>query len=81
MGYLHTPGLATFVLCAFTTHQSVLIGHDEFAQTVHYGVEHVGGNDAVTQQFFLPLCPRRGSSFRLLTLVCRYGDAGWKRLI
>jgi hypothetical protein len=28
----------------------LLIGHDEIAQTVHYVGEHVGGNDAVTQQ-------------------------------
>jgi hypothetical protein len=39
--------------------KSVLIGHDEIAQTVYHGAEHVGGNDAVTQQFLLPLCPRR----------------------
>ena len=41
----------------------VLIGHHEVAQTVNHGVEHVGGNDAVTQQFLLPLCPRRGHLF------------------
>jgi hypothetical protein len=29
--------------------QSVLIGHHEITQTVHYMIEHVGGNDAVTQ--------------------------------
>jgi hypothetical protein len=29
--------------------QSVLIGHDEIAQTVHHVLEHVGGNDAITQ--------------------------------
>jgi len=37
----------------------VLIGHHEVAQPVHHGVEHVGGNDAVTQQCLLPLYPRR----------------------
>src|SRR5229473_7733679 len=39
--------------------QSLLIGHHEGTQTVHHGVEHVGENDTVTQQFFLPLCPGR----------------------
>jgi hypothetical protein len=43
--------------------QSVLIGHHKIAQTIHHEVEHVGGNDAVTQQFFLPFCPRRGHLF------------------
>jgi hypothetical protein len=38
--------------------QRVLIGHDELAETVDHGDEHVGGNDAVPQQFFSPLCPR-----------------------
>src|SRR5262249_44613486 len=57
MGYLHTPGLATFVLCAFTAHQRVLIGHHEIAQTVHHVMEDVGRNETVTQEFRLPLCP------------------------
>jgi hypothetical protein len=39
--------------------QSVLIGCHELAQTVHHVMEHVGGNDTVTQQFLLTLCPRR----------------------
>src|SRR4029434_9524229 len=39
--------------------EGLLIGHDEIAQTAHYVVEHVGGNDAVTQQCLLSLCPRR----------------------
>jgi len=39
--------------------ESVLIGHDEIAQTINHVMEHVGGNDAVTQQFLLSLCPRR----------------------
>src|SRR6266496_5889812 len=38
---------------------SLLIRHDEIAETVHHGGEHVGGNDTVTQQCLLPLCPRR----------------------
>jgi len=29
--------------------ERVLIGHDEIAQMVHHVMEHVGGNDAVTQ--------------------------------
>ena len=43
--------------------QRVLIGHHEVVQTVNHGCEHVGGNDAVTQQVRLPLCPRRGHLF------------------
>jgi hypothetical protein len=43
--------------------ESLLIGHHEGTQTVHHGVEDVRGNDAVTQQFRLPLCPRRGHLF------------------
>src|SRR5215471_16925291 len=39
--------------------QAVLIGRDEVAQTVNHRCEHVGGNDAVTQQCLLPLCPGR----------------------
>src|SRR5499427_10357396 len=35
----------------------VLIGKHEVAQTVHHGCKHVRRNDAVTQQFRLPLCP------------------------
>src|SRR5687767_1397036 len=38
--------------------QCLLIGHDELSQTVDYGVKHVRGNDAIAQQFLLPLCPR-----------------------
>src|SRR5215510_7797937 len=57
IGWLHTPGLATFVLCAFTAHQSVLIGHDELAQTLHHLMEDVGGNDTIAQDFLSPLCP------------------------
>ena len=41
----------------------LLIGHHELAQTVYHGGEHVGGNDTVTQQCFLPLCPRRDHLF------------------
>ncbi|HSX78836.1 MAG TPA: hypothetical protein VLQ80_09725, partial [Candidatus Saccharimonadia bacterium] len=33
--------------------ERVLIGHDERTQTVHHVMEHVGGHDAVTQQFLL----------------------------
>jgi hypothetical protein len=43
--------------------ERVLVRHDKIAQTVHHLGEHVGGNDTVTQQFFLPLCPRRGHLF------------------
>ena len=39
--------------------KGVLIGHHEVAQAVNQVVEHVGGNDAVTQQCLLTLCPRR----------------------
>jgi hypothetical protein len=49
----------------------VLIGHHEVAQTVNHGCEHVGGNDAVTQQFRLPFVPTAGSSFRLLNRAYR----------
>src|SRR4029434_2290756 len=38
--------------------ESVLIRHHEVAQMVHHVVEDVGGNDAVTPQCLLPLCPR-----------------------
>jgi hypothetical protein len=41
----------------------VLIGHHEVAETVNNGFEHVRRNDAATQQFRLPLCPRRGHLF------------------
>src|SRR5712691_3581739 len=37
--------------------QGVLIGHDKRAQPVDHLLEHVGGHDAVTQQFLSPLCP------------------------
>src|SRR5262245_16894568 len=53
--------------------QHVLIGHYEVVQTVNNGFEHVEGNEAVTQQVRLPLCPRRGSSFRLHKMAYRYG--------
>jgi hypothetical protein len=36
-----------------------LIRPYEVAQTVHHGSEDVGGNDTVTQQCLLLLCPRR----------------------
>ena len=39
--------------------ESMLIGHDAIAQTVHHVSEDVRGNDAITQQFLLTLCPRR----------------------
>jgi hypothetical protein len=39
--------------------QSVLIGHDELAQTVHHLLEHVGGHHTIAQQFLSPLCPCR----------------------
>jgi hypothetical protein len=29
--------------------KSLLIGHDELAQPVQYGAEHVGRNDAIPQ--------------------------------
>ena len=45
------------------TLKRVLIGHHEAVQTVNHGCEHVGGNDAVTQQVRLPLCPRRSHLF------------------
>ena len=35
--------------------QTVLIGHHEVAQTVHQGVEHVRGNDAIVQQLLVTL--------------------------
>src|SRR5437764_8188741 len=41
----------------------VLIGHHEVTQTVNNGCEHVGGNNTVTQQVRLPLCPRWGHLF------------------
>src|SRR4029453_3457388 len=51
----------------------VLIGHHEVAQTVNHGCEHVGRNDAVTQQFRLPLCPR---SRHLFASSTGHSDAG-----
>ena len=36
----------------------LLLGHHEITQTLHHLMEHVGGNDAVTQQCFSPLGPR-----------------------
>ena|SRR6516162_1591519 len=37
--------------------QRLLIGHDELAQTIHHLSEDVGGNDAIAQHGFSPLCP------------------------
>src|SRR5499433_3882675 len=37
--------------------QSVLIGHDELAQTLHHLREDVGGDDTIAQDFLSPLCP------------------------
>jgi hypothetical protein len=37
--------------------KSMLVRHNEIAQTIHHEVEHVRGNDAVTQQCFSPLGP------------------------
>jgi hypothetical protein len=37
--------------------QSVLIGHDELAQTLHHLMEDIGGNDTIAQDFLSPLCP------------------------
>src|SRR5712691_12567906 len=53
--------------------KSSLIGHHEIAQTVHHMVEHVGGNDAVMQQFLLPQCPRR---CHLFASSKRHADTG-----
>jgi hypothetical protein len=41
----------------------MLIGHREVTQALNYVVENIGGNDAITQSRFLPLCPRRGHLF------------------
>jgi hypothetical protein len=38
--------------------KSMLVRHYEVAQTVHHVVKHIGENDAITNQFRLPLCPR-----------------------
>ena len=54
-----TRQIAMHMLLAGLGLKSLLIGHDEIAETVYHGVEHLGGNDAVTQQFLLTLCPRR----------------------
>ena len=59
--------------------QSLLIGHDELAQTVHHLIEHVGGNDTIAQQFFSPLCPR-GVIFSPPHIGLSIWDADWKRL-
>jgi len=53
--------------------ESVLIGHDEFVQTIYYLHEDVGGDNTIAQDFLSPLCPHGGASFRLLTLSCLYG--------
>jgi len=52
--------------------KSMLVRHNEIAQTIHHEVEHVRGNDAVTQQCFSPLGPH-GVIFRLLGMACRQG--------
>jgi hypothetical protein len=41
----------------------MLLGHHAVTQTIHYGVEHVGGNEAVPPQCRLPLCPRQCHHF------------------
>src|SRR5262245_33418154 len=41
----------------------MLIRPHEVPQMVHHGREDVGRNDTITQQFRLPLCPRRGHLF------------------
>src|SRR5262249_47414939 len=37
--------------------QSVLIGYDELAQTLHHLREDVGGDETIAQDFLSPLCP------------------------
>src|SRR5215510_11218377 len=37
--------------------QSVLIGYDERAQTLHHLREDVGGDETIAQDFLSPLCP------------------------
>jgi hypothetical protein len=37
--------------------QSVLIGHDELAQTIHHLREDVGGDETIVPYFLSPLCP------------------------
>src|SRR5262245_40024537 len=37
--------------------QSLLIRHNERAQTIHHLMEDVGGHETIAQQFLLPLCP------------------------
>jgi hypothetical protein len=53
--------------------QHSLIGHHEVAQPLHHGGEHVGGHDAVTQQFFSPLGPR---GCHLFASLARHADRG-----
>jgi hypothetical protein len=43
--------------------QHVLIGHREVTQALNHVVEDIGGHDAITHQFRLPLWPRRGHLF------------------
>ena len=46
--------------------QTVLVGYDEVAQTVHHVVEHVRGHDAITQQFLLTRGPHGSHLFASL---------------
>jgi hypothetical protein len=39
--------------------QSVLIGHDELAQTMHHLRKDVGGNETIVPYFLSPLCPHK----------------------
>src|SRR5713226_4499465 len=66
--------------------QSVLIGHDELAQTIHHLIEDVGGDDTIAQDFLAPLCPHgvhlfasshcpvdRGYCLEAIVITIRYG--------
>ena len=59
--------------------QSVLIGHDELAQTIHHLIEDVGGDETIAQQFLSPLCPH-GVIFSPPHIGLSIRDAVWKRL-
>ena len=54
--------------------QSVLIGHHEVTQTVHHMDANTSGETMHRHAtVLLAVVPTLGSSFRLLTLACRYG--------
>ena len=44
-----TRQIAMYLGLAGLSLQSLLIGHDELAQTLHHGAEHVGGHETVPQ--------------------------------